>query len=219
MSANFGRVGGVRSRQPGTATLRRGVGALLVAGALAAGCGGDGTSGGAEAAGPPRLGDTVPTLRTTADGQERPWFAAPTLEGDTVTVADLRGSPVLLNLWATWCPPCRAETPYLQSVHARYDGRLRTVGVTVDNRGAADQVRDFVGEAGVTYEILHDPTMRAMDLFGVPGLPGTFLLDRDGVVTFVRIGPVMEGDPAFEAALADLLGPPPDDAGTEEGAP
>jgi thiol-disulfide isomerase/thioredoxin len=153
------------------------------------------------------VGDTVPTTRT-ANGVTTPWFAAPTLEGDTVAIADLRGSPVLVNLWATWCPPCRNEMPYLQSVHERYGGALRTVGISLDNRGAWDQVRDFLDESGVTYEILLDPSMRSLDLFDLPGLPGTFLLDPAGAVTFARIGPVIEGEAAFEGALERLMGSP-----------
>lgn len=180
--------------------------ALLLASVAPTACGGEGGAGaGAGPSGPPRVGDTVPTTRTV-DGVDAPWFAAATLEGDTVTIADLRGTPVLVNMWATWCPPCRNEMPYLQSVHERYDGALRTVGISVDNRGARDQVRDFLAEADVTYEILLDPSMRSLDLFDLPGLPGTFLLDADGLVTFARIGPVIEGEAAFEGALERLMG-------------
>lgn len=164
------------------------------------GCGGDG--GGALRSSPPREGDVLPLTR----GQEaESWFAAPTLDGDTVTVADLRGSPVLINLWATWCPPCREEIPYLQSLHESHPD-LQVVGVSVDDRGALRAVREYLTVQGVTYTILLDPGMRFMDLFGVPGLPATFLVDPSGTVTFTRIGPVMEGDVPFERALQELLG-------------
>lgn len=164
------------------------------------GCGGD--DGGATRSSPPREGDVLPVTRGQDAGA---WFAAPTLDGDTVSVADLRGSPVLINLWATWCPPCREEIPYLQSLHESHP-ELQVVGVSVDDRGAMKTVREYLSGQGVTYTILLDPRMRSMDLFGVPGLPATFLVDPTGTVTFIRIGPVMEGDVPFERALQELLG-------------
>lgn len=174
--------------------------------AMVGACTGEG--GGGRFSGPPRTGDTIPVTRTV-DGAEVPWFAAARLGGgDTVTVADLRGSPVLLNLWATWCPPCRHETPYLETIAERWGGRLRVVGVTVDNRGSEQLARSFLEQAGADYEQLHDPAMTAMDLFGAPGLPATFLIDAEGLVTFSRLGPVMEGDRDFESAIEELAGPP-----------
>lgn len=137
-----------------------------------------------------------------------PDFAAPRLgsDGDSLALADLRGRPYVLNLWATWCPPCRAETPYLQSLYEDFSPRgLEMVGVTVDNRGALDQARDFLDEAGVTYIQLHDPAMRSMDLLSVLGLPATWVVDAEGVVRFARNGPVMEGDPAFEGAIEEAV--------------
>jgi len=160
---------------------------------------------GDERASPPRVGDTVPLTRTS-DGAGVPWLETVALDGDTVTIADLRGSPVMLNLWATWCPPCRAEMPYFETIHQEFGPRgLRVVGVTVDGRSALDQVHDFIETTSITYEILHDPSMVSMDLFGVVGLPGTFLLDAEGVVRFVQVGPIVEGDPRFEGAIEALV--------------
>ena len=139
-------------------------------------------------------------------GADAPELVATSLAGDTVALSSFEGAPVLLNLWATWCAPCRRETPYLQSLHERYaDQGLRVVGVTVDTRGAASAVRDFIGEFGVTYTILSDPDMTSMDRYAVIGLPATFLLDKGGVIRHVSIGPVAEGDARFEAALRSVL--------------
>ena len=180
-----------RPRHPVTRRLRTLL--VLLAFLPLTGCQGqDGASGG-----PPRVGDPVPQFR------------APSLDGDTVALADLEGSPYLLNLWATWCPPCRHETPFLQSVwEENRDRGLRVVGVTVDTRSALDQARAFLDEAGADYLQLHDPSMSVMDLFAVPGLPATFLVDADGVIRFARTGPVMEGDAGFEAAVDSLLSGP-----------
>jgi len=95
--------------------------------------------------------------------------------------------------------------PYLETVAQEYaaDG-LRIVGISTDQRGALDQVRDVVAERGVTYDILLDPRARSTDLFGAFGLPVTFLADAEGRITWMRLGPLAEGDPAFERALADV---------------
>lgn len=144
--------------------------------------------------GPPQLGEPAPA------------FEGASLEGETLSLEELRGEPVLLNLWATWCTPCRTETPYLQSLHERYRAEgLRVVGVTVDHNGSIGQIETFLEEYGVTYDILHDPRMGSMDTFSVWGLPATYLIDRDGRIRFIRMGPVDEGDREFEAALEAVL--------------
>ena len=133
-------------------------------------------------------------------------YAAATLEGDTVSLSSLRGEVVLLNLWATWCVPCRTETPYLQSLfEERREEGFRIVGISLDTGNAADQVAAFVDEYGVTYTILHDPQMRGMDLYRILGLPATFLIDREGVLRWMRYGPIAENDPDFLGALEDVL--------------
>ena len=139
-------------------------------------------------------------------GSEAIEYPAATLQGDTVTLASLRGNVVLLNLWATWCVPCREETPYLQSLHEEFvDEGLRIVGISLDAGDTGDDVAMFVDDYDVTYTILHDPQMRGMDLYQVPGLPATFLIDREGTLQWVRYGPILEGDPDFLGALEKLL--------------
>ena len=147
-----------------------------------------------ERQGPPRIGQAAPT------------YDAVTLEGDTVGLASLRGDVVLLNLWATWCTPCREETPYLQAIFEEHRDRgFQIVGISMDTRNQADAVRMFVEEYDVTYTILHDPAMRGMDLYQALGLPATFLIDRDGTLRWLRFGPIPEGDEEFLAALDAVL--------------
>ncbi len=133
-------------------------------------------------------------------------YPAVTLAGDTVTLASLEGRVVLLNLWATWCVPCREETPYLQALYEEHTAEgLEVVGISLDTGDAADQVEMFVEEYEVTYTILHDPQMRGMELYQVPGLPATFLIDREGILRWIRYGPILEGDRDFLGALEELL--------------
>lgn len=144
--------------------------------------------------GPPRIGEPARE------------YAAATLDGEQVTLESMRGRVVLLNLWATWCTPCRMETPYLQSVYEEHRDRgFEIVGISMDTGDSADDVEMFVDEYDVTYTILHDPRMRGMELYQVLGLPATFLIDREGVLRWMRYGPIPEDDPEFLAVLEDVL--------------
>ena len=139
-------------------------------------------------------------------GEAAPPYAAATLQGDTVSLESLRGSVILLNFWATWCAPCRFETPFLQSLAEQYEEQgLRVVGVSMDTGDASEIIQEFVEEYGVTYTILADPQMRGMDTYQIMGLPGTFLIDRDGTLRWMRYGPVNEGDEQFIQAITDAL--------------
>ena len=139
-------------------------------------------------------------------GTPAPDMKALTLTGETVAMTSFRGEPVLLNLWATWCAPCRKETPYLQTLHESYaDQGLRVVGMSQDMRGSGPAIRAFAEEFGVTYTVLSDPDMIAMDRYSVIGLPTTFLVDRAGTIRQVVIGPLTPENPTFEAALHRVL--------------
>jgi peroxiredoxin len=140
-------------------------------------------------------------------GDQAPAFEATSLDGErTVALTDYAGQTILVNLWATWCAPCRLETPYLQSVYEENKDRgLMVVGVSVDSPSALDSVNDFLEEMGVTYDILLDPGMVSTDVFAAMGLPASFIIDGDGVVRFTRLGPIAEGDPAFLEALEQTL--------------
>ncbi len=146
-------------------------------------------------------------LRPPQVGDPTPEFQAVSLEdGRTVSLADYAGKTILVNLWATWCAPCRFETPYLQSVYEENQERgLMIVGISVDSPSALDSVKDFLEEMEVTYDILLDPDMVSTDVFAAIGLPASFLIDPDGVIRFTRLGPIAEGDPAFLEALEETL--------------
>lgn len=139
-------------------------------------------------------------------GSKAPDYGATTLAGDTVTLASLRGSPVLLNIWATWCPPCRQEMPDLQQLHERYSAEgLRVLGVSTDAAGSDKAVAEFLEEYGVTYTILRDPTDRISSVFMTQGIPVTILIDADGTVVWRRLGPVSAEDEGLTSALTRVL--------------
>jgi peroxiredoxin len=128
-------------------------------------------------------------FRAPGVGDPAPAFTAPALSGDTLSLADFRGSPVMLNVWATWCPPCREEMPGLQALHEAYGDRgLRIVGVSIDSRGAEDAIRGFLDDHGIDFTILHDPGETVPRQFRTAGVPETFLIDANGVLAHRWIG-------------------------------
>jgi len=139
-------------------------------------------------------------------GQPAPDYAARDLEGAEVALADLHGRVVLLNVWATWCPPCRKEIPELQALHEEHArGGLEVLGVSVDAAGADPQVRAFMEEFGMTYTVLRDAGDRAASTFRLHGVPATFLIDREGIIRWRRLGPFEASDPELQQALAETL--------------
>lgn len=145
---------------------------------------------------------------TLRRGDPAPAFTAISLEDESrVSLSDYLGEALLVNLWATWCHPCRTETPYLQSLHERYRDRgLHILGVSVDLSADSLAVVRFVEEFGVEYDIALDPEATSRDLFLARGLPTSVLIDRTGAVAFSWIGPIPEGEPAFIEGLEAVLG-------------
>lgn len=149
-------------------------------------------------------GQTDPSSGSAADPEapEAPEWGARTLDGEFVSLEDLRGSPVLLNIWATWCIPCVREMPALQELHEELGGRgLQVVGASVD-RGQADAaVRQFIERREVTFQILLDPDQEVMSRFRAVGVPETFLIDAEGVIRHRWAG---EFDPHAPEARARI---------------
>lgn len=143
---------------------------------------------------------------TAVVGKPAPAYSAVTLAGDSARTSQLKGKVVLLNVWATWCAPCREEIPYLQSLYDKHrnDG-LEIVGVSVDTRGQEENIRGFVKDFSMTYPIWHDPDERIQSLFLAVGVPATYLIDRDGVLRWRRLGIVKETDTLFTNTLASAL--------------
>ncbi len=130
-------------------------------------------------------------------GDPAPDYAAVSVQGDTVSLQELSGSPVLLDVWATWCIPCGHEMPALQALSEQYaDSGLRVLGVSIDAAGTDARVAGFVAEHGIRFTILRDPDRRVEQTFRTIGVPETFLLDRQGRVAHRWIG---EFDPAAPA--------------------
>jgi cytochrome c biogenesis protein CcmG/thiol:disulfide interchange protein DsbE len=123
-----------------------------------------------------------------------PAFELPKLGGGgSESLADYRGQVVVLNFWASWCKPCRDESPLLERWHRRIRDRGATV-LGVDILDVTGRAQDFVDEYGLTYPMLKDKDGEGLDKFGVVAYPETFVIDRQGRIAAVARGPV---DDAF----------------------
>ena len=161
-------------------------GTLLLLAVTLVACGGGGSSG--------------PT--GVSEGNLASDFTLEALNGTEVSLSDYRGSVVLINFWATWCPPCRAEIPDIEEAYrTREDDGFVVLGVSVEQSRAS--VAPFVELVGMTYPVLLDEMSLVYKMYRVPGLPMSILLDQNGVIQVRHIG-LMTGA-QLEDYLAQVL--------------
>jgi peroxiredoxin len=123
-------------------------------------------------------------------GYLAPDFTLKSTLGEAVTLSELHGQPVILNFWATWCPPCRAEMPQFQSASVKYNGQAIILGV--DQGEPSSVVADFGNALSITYPLLLDPDNGVNRDYGVTALPTTIFVDSQGVVREVVAGIVSQ---------------------------
>jgi thiol-disulfide isomerase/thioredoxin len=147
-----------------------------------------------------------PAPRPWPAGRPTPALQLPGQDGGTLSLAELRGQPVLLNFWASWCEPFRAEMPSLELLETRHaaDG-LRVLAINFRETDAA--VRRFIDSAGLTLCILRDRDGAAAQAFGVRVFPSTVGIGRDGRARFVVVGEVDWTGAQARRWIAPLLQP------------
>jgi cytochrome c biogenesis protein CcmG/thiol:disulfide interchange protein DsbE len=144
----------------------------------------------------------LPVTSPTAVGNRAPDFALADLDGNPVRLADLRGQPVVLNFWASWCGPCVEEFPLLRDAAAAHaaDG-LAVVGIVYRDRSEA--ARDFMARNGGTWPAAMDPGDRVAEAYGVIGPPETYFIARNGTIAARQFGPI--DAESLDAQLATIL--------------
>jgi thiol-disulfide isomerase/thioredoxin len=142
---------------------------------------------------PPILGKTTPA----------PDFTLQKLDGGSMKLSDLRGKAVLLNFWATWCGPCKIETPWLVEMQNQYGAQgLQVVGVAMDDSGK-DEIEKFAKDMGVNYPVLLGKEAVGDAYGGVPALPESFFIGRDGKIVDKIIG--LKGRADIEDSIKKAL--------------
>ena len=138
-------------------------------------------------------------------GQSVPDFTLPTLEGGLITLSELHGQPILINLWASWCPPCRLEMPLLITVYQRYQGEgLVILGLNVTEQDSLEAVNAFVEEFDVPFPVLLDEAGHVSnDAYGMIGLPMSVFVDRNGTVKRVVLGALVSNE--VDGYIAEIM--------------
>lgn len=142
-------------------------------------------------------------------GSKAPSFEAESLDTPprTRSLDEYRGKVVLLNIWATWCEPCRVEMPSIEALHKTLGPKgLQVIAVSVDEPGFETQVRDFVKQYGLTFQVLYDPdTAGIRKRYQTTGYPETFIIGKDGLIRRKLIGATDWNSKANRALIEHLL--------------
>jgi thiol-disulfide isomerase/thioredoxin len=139
----------------------------------------------------------------TPRGTPAPDFSLPDRTGRTVSLRDLRGRPVLIDFWATWCGPCQRTMPEIERLHRRYGARLHVLGINIEGR--SPEVLAFLDKRGYGFRILFDGgNFRSVTAsrYGVTSIPRTFLLDREGRILFEG-HPLSLGEEQIQEAISE----------------
>jgi thiol-disulfide isomerase/thioredoxin len=157
-----------------------------------------------------------PQLNPVEIGSSAPQFHAIDLRTNRpATLDEYRGKVVLLNIWATWCPPCRAEMPSMEKLHRKLAGTdFRIAAVSVDGdafyfdkeKAGPAQIMAFATDLGLTFDILHDPSGAIRTAYDIFGVPESYLIDREGVIVKRVIGATDWEEPGNEMLIRRLLG-------------
>ena len=164
--------------------------------------------------------------RLPGPGIPAPSFSATTLDGVDVTLEDYLGEVILLNVWATWCPPCREEMPSMELLYRHFQERgedFTILAVSIDApTGASDaagnvggDLRAFAREYGLTFPIPHDPSGEIQKIYYTTGVPESFLIGRDGVISYRMAGATDWNTPERRALVERNLAAPPETGPTE----
>ena len=135
-------------------------------------------------------------------GYNAPDFTLNGPDAQPVTLATHKGKPILLNFWATWCPPCRAETPAFVAIKQQWGDEISIIGV--DSLEAPEMAPPFIAEFGITYPIALDVDGQVTAAYHVVSYPTTFFIDSKGTIVQIDVGPLNEA--LLQTRLADMVG-------------
>jgi cytochrome c biogenesis protein CcmG/thiol:disulfide interchange protein DsbE len=151
--------------------------------------------------------DKTTVIRFAKDPQPAPPFLLRDLDGNLISTASWQGKVVLVNFWATWCPPCREEIPVLIELAKKYKDDLLIVGISMDD-GPPEEVKEFAQQAGINYPIVMRSRELVAEYGGVPALPTSFFVNKEGRVVQKHEG--LFSPDLYETEIRALLGLPVD---------
>lgn len=143
--------------------------------------------------------------RAVEIGKTAPDFTFPDLNGRQVSLSEYRGKVVLVNIWATWCPPCVTEMPSMQRLYKRFkDQPFEILAISIDASGL-EAVKPFMRELNLTFPALLDTAGSMRNVYGTKGVPESVIIDKNGVVAKKIIGPVEWDSPQLIRIFDGLL--------------
>jgi peroxiredoxin len=143
-----------------------------------------------------------PVPQAPEQGKPAANFTSPALSGGEIALADYAGEVVIVNFWATWCPPCKAEMPGINNFYETHQEEGLVV-LAVNAQESESQVRPFIESSGFTFPVLLDPAGSVVDQYQVRSFPTTIVIDRDGVVRHIQVGMISEEE--LEGIITPLL--------------
>lgn len=150
-------------------------------------------------------GASTGSAATVAAGRIAPDFKLTGLDGKPGSLADLRGKVVFLNLWATWCPPCREEMPSIQTLRRQFEKAPDFAVLTVSEDSNPILVAAYIKQHNFNFRVLLDPRNTVGEAYDVSGLPESFVIGRDGRIVAHHVGPYDWANQDIRDALEDLL--------------
>ena len=149
--------------------------------------------------------DRATGTKAITSGDRAPEFRLKTIEGGSVSLADLKGKVVMVHFWATWCPPCVEELPTLERLYRSLPGKDFLMLAVNEDEGGTGTVASFIQQNRLSLPVLLDPGSEAARRYGTYKLPETYIVDREGVVRYKAIGPRDWTDPASIQILRNII--------------
>jgi cytochrome c biogenesis protein CcmG, thiol:disulfide interchange protein DsbE len=125
-----------------------------------------------------------------AIGNAAPDFELKTLDGKSIRLSELQGKKVILNFWATWCPPCQAEMPEMQNFYEKYNKDVEVLAVNLTSQDSRDKVDSFIKEYGLTFPVVLDEEGDVLKLYKISPIPTSYIIDSEGIIRDKYVGPM-----------------------------
>ncbi len=158
--------------------------------------------------------DTSQRPASPMEGKKAPSFTLKNLNGETVRLKDHLGKILFINIWATWCEPCREEMPAMEKLYNTLKGKdFEMLAISIDKDGEKS-VRPYVKELGLTFPVLLDPKNRVSKKYKTTGVPETFIVNRNGTIVYHQLGPENWASPEMIETFKEMMFGQKNDAGT-----
>lgn len=144
------------------------------------------------------------TFANPTDNKKAPEFSLRTLEGKTVKLSDYKGKIVIIDFWATWCPPCRKGIPDLIDLQKTYSKELVVIGISLDQERTIKDLKPFIQNYGINYPVVLGDEKVVRDYGGVNAIPTSFIVDQKGFIVDSHVGLVPKS--VYENKIKSLLG-------------